>query len=296
MKQKKYLPIALALTVVTTASASAASYKLPQISNLLTSSSVCSQSQGILNELCSKYSFLSNSNQNLWVNQNLCQTQNDCGGSNFCNNLLFCENPCETPGDNQIQPPVTLPEEIPQKPETPEIPEIPETPITPEVPEKPEQPETPEVPEIPETPETPITPELPETPETPEETPSQNAFASEVLRLVNEERAKAGLNEVALSTGVQNAAQIRAEELIKSFSHTRPDGTSCFTALSEIGVSYRGAGENIAYGQTSPQEVMNGWMNSDGHRANILSSNFTTLGVGYTVVNGTPYWVQMFTY
>lgn len=87
---------------------------------------------------------------------------------------------------------------------------------------------------------------------------------------------------------------MRAVEIVKSFSHTRPDGRDPFTAMKEAGVSYRAAGENIAMGQKTPQQVMEGWMNSDGHRQNILSDNFGRLGVGYYVANGRAYWVQMF--
>ena len=93
----------------------------------------------------------------------------------------------------------------------------------------------------------------------------------------------------------EQAAQTRAGELQTSFSHTRPSGASCFTALTEAGVSYTRAGENIAYGQSTPEAVVQSWMNSSGHRANLLSSSFTTIGVGYTVVNGTAYWAQLFT-
>lgn len=127
-------------------------------------------------------------------------------------------------------------------------------------------------------------------------TASQTAFAAEVVRLVNAERAKNGLSALQTDSRVTAAAQTRAGELKSSFSHSRPDGRSCFTALTEAGASYRGAGENIAYGQTTPQAVMNSWMNSSGHRANILSNKYTTIGVGYTVVNGTAYWTQLFTY
>ncbi|MDO4270578.1 MAG: CAP domain-containing protein, partial [Eubacteriales bacterium] len=139
-------------------------------------------------------------------------------------------------------------------------------------------------------------------PETkPEETPDNNGgaaqgnFAAQVVQLVNAERAKAGLSALKVDSKVQQAAQVRAKEQAQSFSHTRPNGASCFTALTEAGVSYRGAGENIAYGQSTPQAVMTAWMNSAGHRANILKADFTTIGVGYTVINGTPYWTQMFT-
>lgn len=124
---------------------------------------------------------------------------------------------------------------------------------------------------------------------------ANSSYAAQVVSLVNAERAKQGLSALTVSTKVQQAAQTRAGELRSSFSHTRPSGTSCFTALTEAGVSYTRAGENIAYGQSSPAAVVQAWMNSSGHRANILSRDFTTIGIGYTVVNGTAYWSQFFT-
>ncbi len=126
-------------------------------------------------------------------------------------------------------------------------------------------------------------------------TQSNSSYAAQVVSLVNAERAKQGLPALTVSTKVQQAAQTRAGELKSSFSHTRPSGASCFTALREAGVSYTRAGENIAYGQSTPAAVVQAWMNSSGHRANILSKDFTTIGVGYTVVNGTAYWAQFFT-
>lgn len=149
-----------------------------------------------------------------------------------------------------------------------------------------------------ETPET----NAPETnaPETnaPETDGSQDVSAArKVADLVNQERAKAGLAPLEVKVNLQTAAQVRAKEIEKSFSHTRPNGSSFSTVLSENGVDYRGSGENIAWGQRSPEEVMNGWMNSDGHRANILNKNFKYIGVGYHVnSNGTGYWTQLFTY
>ena len=149
-----------------------------------------------------------------------------------------------------------------------------------------------------ETPET----NAPETnaPETnaPETDGSQDVSAArKVADLVNQERAKAGLAPLEVKVNLQTAAQVRAKEIEKSFSHTRPNGSSFSTVLAENGVDYRGSGENIAWGQRSPEEVMNGWMNSDGHRANILNKNFKYIGVGYHVnSNGTGYWTQLFTY
>jgi len=121
-------------------------------------------------------------------------------------------------------------------------------------------------------------------------------FIEEVVRLVNVERAKAGISPVVGSSSLNSAAKIRAGEIITSFSHTRPDGTSCFTVLKQLNISYSAAGENIASGQATPQQVMTGWMNSEGHRANIMNPSFGKLGVGY--VTGGSYghnWVQLFT-
>lgn len=130
-----------------------------------------------------------------------------------------------------------------------------------------------------------------------ESEPEQLSFAEQVVKLVNEERAKAGLNAVALDKELEAAALIRAKETEISFSHTRPDGRSFVSVLKDQGISYRGAGENIAWGQSSPEEVMRGWMNSDGHRANILNPSFTKIGVGYyRNANGRNYWTQLFTY
>ena len=122
------------------------------------------------------------------------------------------------------------------------------------------------------------------------------SYEEQVVALVNAERAKEGLPALTMDAKLQEAALARAKETVTLFSHTRPNGTSCFTILQEYGISYRYAGENIAYGQRSPEEVVNAWMNSEGHRANIMSKNFTTIGIGYyQTANGTKYWSQLFT-
>lgn len=124
-----------------------------------------------------------------------------------------------------------------------------------------------------------------------------HAYVLRVAELVNEERAKAGLNPLTLQADITEAAQVRAIETVTSFSHTRPDGRHFTTALQEAGVSYRGAGENIAWGQKTPEQVMEGWMNSAGHRANILNENYTSIGIGYYQNSaGVNYWSQLFTY
>lgn len=123
------------------------------------------------------------------------------------------------------------------------------------------------------------------------------SYAEQILNLVNKERAKAGLHALKLDTEVSAAASVRAKEIQTSFSHTRPDGRKFSSALTDNGIRFTGAGENIAWGQTSPEQVMEAWMNSDGHRANILNAKFTKLGVGHLKnASGRNYWVQLFTY
>ena len=124
---------------------------------------------------------------------------------------------------------------------------------------------------------------------------SDQAYIQQVIDLVNQERAKAGLSPVTEAADLSASAAVRAQEITRSFSHTRPDGSNCNTALDQAGISYRGYGENIAYGQRSAEEVMQGWMNSSGHRANILNRSFTSIGVGhYKDSSGTDYWCQLF--
>lgn len=124
---------------------------------------------------------------------------------------------------------------------------------------------------------------------------NDNSYASEVITLVNAERAKYNLAPLTTEKNLSAAALTRAKEIVQSFSHTRPDGTSFSTVLKEHGISYRISGENIAWGQRTPQEVVRGWMNSPGHRANILNERFTSIGVGYHIENGRTYWTQLFT-
>ena len=145
--------------------------------------------------------------------------------------------------------------------------------------------------------ETPPAEEAPpqEEPDAPEESGGVQEAAEAVASLVNAARQDAGLSELELDADLCAAAQARAQEIAQSFSHTRPDGSSCFTILEEFGISYRAAGENIAMGQRTPEEVMDGWMNSSGHRANILNGTFTSIGVGYYVDGaGAAHWVQIF--
>ena len=123
------------------------------------------------------------------------------------------------------------------------------------------------------------------------------AWCSRVLEIMNEERANAGLGPLVMDPTLVNVATVRANEIIQSFSHTRPDGRDCFTAYAEQGASYSCAGENIAAGYSSPEAVMEGWMNSPGHRANILNGSFGRVGVGLVISDAGGYryyWVQNF--
>lgn len=121
-------------------------------------------------------------------------------------------------------------------------------------------------------------------------------YAKEILELVNKERSKAGLTELKLSKDLNAAAGIRAKELANEFSHVRPDGRDCFTVLTDAEIMYSSVGENIASGQTSPKSVVASWMDSDGHRANILSPDYTKMGLGYYHVDkgNQYYWAQIF--
>lgn len=123
------------------------------------------------------------------------------------------------------------------------------------------------------------------------------AYEQAVLDQVNQVRQGLGLSPLTLNTTLVNAAHTRSVEIVELFSHTRPDGRSCFTAWDEAGISYCSVGENIAAGQQTPDEVMEDWINSPGHYANIVNENFTELAVGCYYVPGSTYgyyWVQCF--
>lgn len=123
------------------------------------------------------------------------------------------------------------------------------------------------------------------------------SFQKEVTRLVNVERSKRGLRELSFNTQLSNVATLKSQDMINKnyFSHTSPTYGSPFDMMKKFNISYRAAGENIAMGQRTPAEVVNAWMNSKGHRENILNPNFTDIGVGVAKSsNGTLYWTQMF--
>lgn len=279
MQMKKIVPLALALTMTATASAGAAEVHTAKINM---SSSVVSQArQQLIQKLMEKFDF------------SACFPDWD----------IPSFTPEETPDGQPEETPDNTPEEIPEETPDEQPEEIPDEQPEETPDEQPEETPDEQPEEMPDN-----TPQLPDN-NRPEETPdngaeqtpdqdngtSQGDFASQVVALVNAERAKQGLSALKVDAKVQQAALVRAQESAQSFSHTRPNGSSFSTALTEAGVSFRRSGENIAYGQSTPQQVMNAWMNSSGHRANILNENFTTIGVGYTVINGTAYWAQLFT-
>ncbi len=121
-----------------------------------------------------------------------------------------------------------------------------------------------------------------------------DSFESEVIRLVNEIRLKNGLKELKVNWELSRVARYKSQDMHdkKYFSHTSPTYGSPFDMMKSFGISYRAAGENIAMGQRTPQQVVDAWMNSSGHRANILNASYTQIGVGF-VADG-YYWTQMF--
>ena len=114
------------------------------------------------------------------------------------------------------------------------------------------------------------------------------SLAAEVVRQVNLERARRGLGTLKVSAELSRAARVRANEIIRKFSHTRPDGSAWRT------VSSAAYGENIAMGQRTADKVMAAWMTSSGHRANILRASYGSIGVCAVVSGGVTYWVQLF--
>lgn len=129
-------------------------------------------------------------------------------------------------------------------------------------------------------------------------TQEQRDTMNEVLDLVNAARADAGVAALELDPALCGAAQVRAAECVGTFSHTRPDGTSYKTALTEAGLTAGYVGENVATGYKGARQAVEGWLNSEGHRANILNGNYTKMGIGFEKNTGNRYrgfaWAQLF--
>lgn len=122
-------------------------------------------------------------------------------------------------------------------------------------------------------------------------------FEMKVVDLVNHERTSRGLQALTNNWQLERVARYKANDMSSNnyFSHISPSYGSPFNMMEDFGIYFSSAGENIAMGQTTPEEVVNDWMNSPGHRANILSATYTQTGVGYAKnKNGTVYWSQMF--
>ena len=119
-------------------------------------------------------------------------------------------------------------------------------------------------------------------------------YENEVIRLVNEIRVKNGLNPLISDWELSRVARYKSQDMKDNnyFSHTSPVYGTPFNMMKKFGISYKTAAENIAKGQKTPQAVVNSWMNSSGHRANILNPSYKKIGVGY--VAGGNYWTQMF--
>ena len=188
-----------------------------------------------------------------------------------------------TPSTTPQQKPESTPSTTPQqKPES--TPSTPST--TPQ--QKPES-----------TPSTPSTTPQQKPESTPEQKPSTDfsSYQQQVLDLVNAERTKRGISALTLDSNLSSVATKKSQDMVNKnyFDHTSPTYGSPFDMMKQFGISYRTAGENIAKGQKTPQEVVTAWMNSEGHRKNILNPNFTNLGVGIAKDSkGTTYWTQMF--
>ena len=191
-------------------------------------------------------------------------------------------NPSTTPQQKPESTPSTPSTTPQQKPES--TPSTPST--TPQ--QKPES-----------TPSTPSTNPEQKPESTPEQKPSTDfsSYQQQVLDLVNAERTKRGISALTLDSNLSSVATKKSQDMVNKnyFDHTSPTYGSPFDMMKQFGISYRTAGENIAKGQKTPQEVVTAWMNSEGHRKNILNPNFTNLGVGITKDSkGTTYWTQMF--
>ena len=200
--------------------------------------------------------------------------------------------PTEKPDPTETPKPTEKPATPTPKPVTPKptkAPEPTEKPVTPTPTATPtEKPATP-------TPTATPIPTATPTPATPTPEMSVEEMASEVIRLTNIERVKAGRSPLQYHAGLQRAAMVRAEEITRKFSHTRPDGTDSSTALYENGVACDG-GENIAAGQKTPEAVVRAWMNSSGHKATMMQQSITHIGVGVckSPITGQWLWVQDF--
>ncbi|MFF2875922.1 CAP domain-containing protein [Gottfriedia sp. NPDC057991] len=191
---------------------------------------------------------------------------------------------------------------VPSNPTQPVIPNVPSNPVQPVMPNVPSNPSTPVKPNVPSNPSTPIKPITPSKPVEPtpeklskiEVSSSLSAFESKVIELTNNERTKASLKPFKVNNDLSKVSRIKSQEMTDKnyFDHNSPTYGSPFDMIKKFGISYSHAAENIAKGQKTPEEVVNAWMNSSGHRANILNSKLDQIGVGYD--SRSNVWTQMF--
>lgn len=252
------------------------------------------------NDCSGRTSWSSDCNVSIWQQVKDCLDAINACKPNCGPNPSYPDTPKDDPAEDPSDPPSDQPSDGPNDdtttcpggncPDT-EVPGGNETP-TPIPPETPDEPSTPDVPSKPEEPSTPEDPSKPG-----DNSGTQSgilAYEQEVVTLVNQERAKNGLPALTISAELCAGARLKSEDMYKNnyFSHTSPTYGSPFDMMKSLGITYGSAGENIAHGQSTPASVMNAWMNSEGHRANILSSKYTTIGVGY-IAQGN-YWTQWF--
>ncbi len=177
-------------------------------------------------------------------------------------------------------------------------PAVAKKPVAPVAAQKPSAPVAAQKPAAPVAAQKPAAPVTTEKPAAPAETKATNgSYEAQVVELVNKERAAQGLSPLKFNAELSNVARVKAADLRDKnyFAHNSPTYGSPFDMMKSFGIRYTAAGENIAKGYMNPTSVMNGWMNSPGHKANIMNGNFTEIGVGYVSgSNGSGYWVQMF--
>lgn len=125
-------------------------------------------------------------------------------------------------------------------------------------------------------------------------TAADSVSAERVAAIVNNVRRQNGLSELKVFPLLNKAATVRAEELSRNFSHTRPDGSSFYSIVDAYNISWGRVAENAAFGQATPEAAVNSWLNSDSHRKNLLNPDFNYIGVGAYYANGTYYWDQIF--
>ena len=170
--------------------------------------------------------------------------------------------------------------------------QCPSRPQQPETPDAPQQPEAPDTPQQPETPDTPQQPETPDTPTVPDTDTEITSVEQEAMRLVNTQRTNNGLQPLTVSEELTVKARIKSRDMKDNqyFSHNSPTYGSPFEMMKQLGITYRSAGENIAMGYRTAEAVVSAWMQSESHRANILSTRYTSMGIGYA----DGYWTQWF--